>query len=324
MQRFWVMVIVLLVTAQGVMAQKQHELLGWVVTNYKNNFEDNGVNSFGFRNIRLTYKGAVSEQLSVLMTAEMVGTKDKRPVFLQGWLNYKFNENISARVGQFKYPFGNEAYPSLITWKFISASYATAGIANKLGYAGGSYRDMGAQLTANFGITDNMTLGSKIMVMNGNGINVGDDGGYKDYVFQTTLSMPMNIKGGLSLYNGTRQELIDLNESAVSVFFEILREDFTAKAEYLSATYEQGAGLKDITPAGYYAYGTYKFLPKWEAGLRYDSYNADTRADVSEKTRFTLSFGHYFTKTNRIMLNYEMPSGDTANIFMIQFYGIIE
>jgi len=58
--------------------------------------------------------------------------------------------------------------------------------------------------------------------------------------------------------------------------------------------------------------------------LRYDSYEGNTNAINTDLNRVTFGEGYYFSKLNRIMLNYELRSGtlneNADDLITIQFY----
>ncbi len=326
MKQLLIILLTVLITGTVLTAQEQttSSFTGWLITNYRNDFRKTGVNSFGFRNIRLIYKGGYNQKLSYFMVADMVGTRDKKPMFLQGWLDYALNDNFSVRMGQYKYPFGMEAYPSVMTWKFVNVSLGTSAIVSKLGRAGGSYRDIGLQLSGHFPLSESLALRTKMMIMNGNGINTADDGSAKDYVFRASLETTEGITAGFSYFQGVNQQQIqDLGETAWDVFVSVRKEQYTAQAEYISASYQQ-AGMADITPAGFYIYGTYMFLPGWEGGIRYDTYNANRHLAVQNESRISLGLAYYLNTLNRIALNYEFSTKNSPDLLTIQFYGTID
>lgn len=58
--------------------------------------------------------------------------------------------------------------------------------------------------------------------------------------------------------------------------------------------------------------------------MRYDSYEGNTNAINTDLNRVTFGAGYYFSKLNRIMLNYELRSGtlneNADDLITIQFY----
>jgi len=278
----------------------------------------NPSSTFALGFARLIAKGSIMDNISYHIMTDVAGLSDansglttRRSILKQAWVSYDYKKYAKLRVGQFKYPFGYDAYVSVTTWKFIIPSYATIGITKKLGSEGSQFRDIGAQFSGKVGASKDISIFYKAMVMNGNGPNLLDNNSEKDIVANLGVNLPFNIILAGSYFTGKTydSESAGLDENAFSVYAAIKNKNFTAQAEYLSATSQYTA--KDVSKSGYYVFGTYKLWQKLELGLRYDAYDKDIDTDDNSVSRVTVMAGFYFSKLNRIMINYGMRNSDS-------------
>jgi phosphate-selective porin len=284
--------------------------------------------SIGFA--RFIAKGNVMDKISYQIMTDLGGLSDaaaglttRRSILMQAWVSYDMNEYAKFRIGQYKYPFGIEGYSSITTWKFASPSYATLNISKKLGTEGRMFRDIGAQVSGKVSANKDISFFYKAMVMNGNGANMYDNNNEKDIVANLGINLPYSITVAGSYFVGKTYDanLDGINESAFSANVALKQERFTLQAEYISETMD--FINSSVKPSGYYLYGTYRVLPKLEVGARYDAYDRDSEVDNNSQDRITLQTGYYFSKLNRIMINYEIRNDDTdanlGNYLALQF-----
>ncbi|MFA8344396.1 MAG: porin [Rhodothermaceae bacterium] len=290
----------------------------WVVSNYQYVDSDNLTpdNNFNLKHARFLLKGKVMKNVSYHAMVDLHDNTEKGPKFMQAWVAYSLDKMLNIRVGQFKYPFGAEAYSSLMKWKFINPSFVTGGIVKKLGSSGSMFRDLGIQVYGQHQLSKAVGFEYKAMLMNGSGGNASDNNNDKDIVVYAGLKLPHKIHFGASVYSGKNGVDGEYSETAFGVQAKFNTKKLSLQAEYITANYEVSP-TKEVEPDGFYAYATYKILPKFEAGARFDSYKSDSGA--TEKERFTLSAGYYLNPINRIMVNYEIKK-DMDNLFTIQFY----
>lgn len=285
----------------------------WVVPNFTMDESDDIIpaNEFNLRHARIIAKSKGIRNWGYHVMAEMFGSQGN-PVLMQAWVSFTVNKYLSLRFGQFKYPFGYEAYPALIFWKFVNPSYVTGGIVKNLGRSGNIFRDIGVQAAGVYPFSEKVTGLYKIMIMNGSGANADDNNDSKDIVGFFGVKLPMNLVIGGSYFKGTYTELTDdYDESALGIQVHMHTKKYAVQSEYIMATYKTME--TDIEPSGFYTYGTYKITPAIEAGFRYDVFESNKNADNTGKSRLTLSVGYYFNKINRILLNYEIRDDDSSD-----------
>jgi len=307
------MAVLILVSAGPVSAENgvsdsfHPRWIGWFRAGYDYDLTEGAVNGFNNYSARITAKGKYDERISYLIMTEMVNQSsvDSRPIFLQGWISYRLTGRLSAKIGQYKYPFGKEAYGPVMGWKFANPSYVTGNIVKKLGRSGGFFRDVGVQVTGSMKLNEKSSVFTKMMVMNGNGINSMDSNKEKDFVGQAGIKLPYNIEIGGSYFKG-RDNWGD--ESAVNAYFTMKHHRIHAQAEYSRAVYENN-GYEDREPAGFYALATYEIYPKVEAGCRYDRYESNINNADTDRSRVSFMAAYNFAELTRIMLNYELLGG---------------
>ncbi len=320
----WIITVLLLFgLAANVCAQEKGDTIKipkfnfWIINNFETDKTEGVTSKFNLKCARLIVNGEGAKNWGYHGMIDMFDDGNARPVLMQVWIHYKHRKHLNFRFGQFKYPFGAEAYGPIPKWKFVNPSYVTSGIVKQLGIDGSIFRDIGLEAAVNYPLSDNISGIFKAMIMNGTGGNAKENNEPKDLVVYTGVKLPLNITlaGSFYLGKGTIQEL---DESAFGVQFMLKDKKYTAQAEYIAATYESSlGGVDDIQPNGFYAYGTYKVIPKVEFGLRYDSYernknaeNAEGNAISNTKSRTTISAAYYLNNLNRIMLNYEIREDD--------------
>lgn len=297
----------------------------WVNSQYKHDDTNDLTVSdeFNMRSIRLIAKGKVTNALSYHVMGEFVGP-DKKPHLMQAWMAYKAHKYAIVRVGQFKYPFGMDAYGPWTKWKFANMTYVTGGVVKNLGQEGALLRDIGIEIAGVFPLSGSINGVYKLMLMNGSGANKVESNNNKDVVGFWGFQFPHNVLLGCSVYQGVvGSEDSKLDEAAFGTVFQIMHKKYTVQAEYITASYQQTGDVDDLKPGGYYAYGTYMVHPKIEIGIRYDAYESDTNKDDTQKSRVTVSTGYYFSTLNRVLLNYEIrnddKNSDLGNLLTVQF-----
>ncbi len=310
--------------AQNNKVNKAPKLIVWIGGNYFYDATESKIPSstFTLGFARFVAKGNVSDKISYHLMTDLAGFADasaglstRRSILMQAWVSYDVNKYAQFRVGQYKYPFGIETYSPITTWKFILPSYATLGITKKLGTEGGMFRDIGAQFSGKISANNNISLFYKAMIMNGNGANLLDNNNEKDIVANIGVNLPFNITVAGSYFTGKTYDANrdGIKESAFSGNIVLKQKRFTIQGEYISETLE--FANKSIKPYGYYLFGTYRVIDKLELGLRYDAYDRDSEVDNNSRDRITIQTGYYFSKLNRIMVNYEIRNDDNdANL----------
>jgi hypothetical protein len=294
------------------------QIKGYVIGQYTYYEADsafaNGITSplhdaFAIRSARLVATGQLKHGFNYHIMAEFFPSGSADVQVMQAWVGYQFNQFARFRFGQFKYPFGYEAYKNNTTWSFANSSKVTGAVVKPLGAEGGKFRDIGLEVAGEYEFSGSLTGVYKLMVMNGSGPGKAESNNGKDIVAFIGGRLPFNIFTGISIYSGKSGSASDQNETALGVLFQYQTKRWHGQAEYIAAEYE----ASDVVtkPRGYYGFLTYRFLQPLEGGVRFDQYEYDSNAkNVLRYERWSLVAHYYFAKRTRISLNYEITDDD--------------
>jgi len=316
MKKFILLVLILVFTtqvySQSKTPYKAPKMKVWVLGLFNSDQTENKVPSSEFKIFvaRLTFSGSFNNGIGYHVMGDFYDRGNLRATLMQAWFSYKVTDYAQFRMGQFKYPFGTEAYGPLVKWKFINPSFATLKIVKTLGMEGQIFRDIGVQFSGKAKINKDFALIYKAMVMNGNGANVIENNDAKDIVGFVGFKLPFNTMVSGSFFKGKSGLAVnttEIDESAFAVTAQIDNKKYSAKVEYISATNKL---VKDVTKTGFFAYATYKITKHIEAGARYDSFDANTAVEEDLLNRTTIMAAYNFGGLNRIMLNYELRNNE--------------
>jgi hypothetical protein len=262
-------------------------------------------------------------------------------------LTFNYIPGARIRAGLFKVPTSEEAlqvvntsFPyaynsNAVLYLLVGLPVVSTGAVNATGTSqaaltGGfsGFRDWGVQVYDWFN-QGSLEYSYAVMVSNGGPIeNLRDGDGNKDLTLRFQVS---NIFGGggpnredVSVFvwrqNGKRlfgaQNFDQLREGAG---FKYLRGDYRVSSEYVRGV---GMIVGGPTPpfsgnpfavgvneqaSGWYLEGGWRFLPQWEADLRYDYFDFMTQTAVNEREFATTTLGiqRFINKSTRALLNYE-------------------
>lgn len=289
-------------------------------------------NEFRVRRARINVKGQVTEEISYRLQGSFDGpspASGSASVRLwDGYMTYKALSLINITMGQFKYPFtleGLEGIPDIIP---VLRADSITDIAGKLGTQGGSYRDIGVMV--NGGYKDAIGLTYGVAIINGKGINTGDNNRGKDIVGRVTLSPFDVLTLGGSYYRGKGQdetESLEVNESAYGAEAEFVLKDMglSMRGEYLTAEWEnydvaQGKAVsgKRQKPNGWYIQAAYRLPVDLQLMTRYEDYEKDSNTPDSHLKTTTVGVTYYFKGKTRITANYLIRDAQGSPIVTAQ------
>jgi len=122
--------------------------------------------------------------------------------------------------------------------------------------------------------------------------------------------MPLRV--AIPIYKGkSLPDTLEVDESAFGVQLQIQKERFSFQAEYLMAKYDANIVRNEVSPNGFYVYGTYMVAPNIEFGVRFDQYDRNINIDDNNQSRLTIALSYFFNRVIRVMLNYEIRNDDT-------------
>lgn len=290
-------------------------------------------NEFRIRRARIDVKGSVTEQAGYRVTGNFDGPSPASGTatvkLWDGYLTYKVNPLANFTVGQFKYPFtleGLEGTPDRVP---VIRAESINDIAAKLGTQGGSFRDIGIKIDG--GKKDLYGVNYALAIINGAGINKGDNNGGKDIVGRVTISPVKGFRLGLSGYTGSGEGAlasVSVNETAYGLDGEYATQSgFRIRGEYLAAKWENwdvatGAAATGKTqkPMGWYLQASYKLppAPDMEVLARYEDYEKDSNTGSSHLKTTTLGMTYYLKGKNRITANYLIRDAGDSPIVTAQ------
>ncbi|MEE9429446.1 MAG: porin [Melioribacteraceae bacterium] len=332
MKKFILLLLVLVFTtqiySQGKTPYKAPTFKVWVMGDFHMDDTENLVPASGFqmRAARLIFSGKLDNGFGYHAMGDFFDQGNARPVLMQAWISYDASNYAQFRMGQFKYPFGTEAYGPLVKWKFINPSFVTGKLVKKLGMEGSIFRDIGIQAAGTAKFSKDFSLGYKAMIMNGNGANTIENNDAKDIVGQATFKLPYNISLLGSFFAGQTSLIgdastTDVDENAIALTGQIYTKKYSAKFEYITST--KKLPTKDFVSAGFFGHATYMITKQIEAGVRYDNFDANTDVENDLLNRTTIMAAYYFNGINRISLNYELRNNEKndkwGNLLTVQF-----
>lgn len=82
---------------------------------------NSGENRFALRNARVWIKGKIAPQMQYYLRADLCDLGKMK--FLDGWARYTFGEGFAVQGGQFRIPFGTDAFRGPGTYIFMNRSF---------------------------------------------------------------------------------------------------------------------------------------------------------------------------------------------------------
>ncbi len=293
-------------------------------------------NEFRIRRARLTATGNVTEELGYKLTANLDGpspaSASSSVKLWDAYMTYRFNPLIAATFGQFKYDFtleGLETTPDRVP---VLRAEAINDIAGTLGTTGGSFRDIGVKFT---GAAENLLgLTYGLDLINGNGINKGDNNNHKDIAGRVTVTPLKGLTLGASGYTGEGQSEISafrIQETAWDLEAEYKLEGLKLRGEYIRAKWDNwdiSRAITDVTrgpaqgktqkPNGWYLQASYRLPQNVEFMGRFEDYEKDSNTPDSHLRTTTLGAAYYIKGKTRVTANYLIRKADSSNIVTAQ------
>jgi len=289
-------------------------------------------NGFRLRRARLTATGKISDTLSYRVGAGLDGPANGAAAstvrLLDAWMGYRASDALKVAFGQHKYEFtleGAEATPDRLP---VLRSEVTNEIAGKLGVLGGTFRDIGLKVGGS--LKNAMGLEYALSVINGSGMNTGDNNGSKDVVGRVVFEPISGLFLGASGYVGRSQNQgasLDVNESAWGLEARYAMGGVKLRAEYVEGRWENwdvAASAASLSraqePWGWYAQASWAlpFLKAMELVGRYEYFEKDRNTDSSGLEVTTLGVSYYLKGKTRLSANYLFRSPEASPIVTAQ------
>jgi len=262
-------------------------------------------------------------------------------------LTFSFIPGARVRAGLFKLPTSEEALQAVnvsspyvynsnaVLYMLVGLPVQSSGAVNPAGASFANltsgfsgYRDWGVQVYDTFN-RGQWEYSYAAMLSNGDSIDrMNDSDGRKDLTLRFQASYLLGGKGpnreDISAYiwrqDGSR--LFGAQHYALvreGVGLKYLQGEYRASAEYLRAAGMMVAGQTppfvgqpfvvgvNEKAGGWYLEGGWRFLPQWEADLRYDylDFMTQTLANEREFATTTLGLQYFVNPATRVIFNYE-------------------
>ncbi len=291
-------------------------------------------NEFRVRRARIDVKGNISEEIGYRVNGNFDGpspASGSASVKLwDGYITYRAYPLMDITIGQFKYPFtleGLEGTPDRVP---VLRAESINDIAAKLGTKGGSFRDIGAQVSS--GYKEAIGLKYAVAIINGSGINSGDNNHDKDLVGDISIAPLEGLALGVSGFTGKGQgetSTFEVKESAYNVHAEFALKEIglNLRGEYVAeklknwdvATQAASSG-KEQEPNGWYLQAAYRPapLPNLQVMARYEDYERDSNTPNSHLKTTTLGATYYLKGKTRITTNYLLRDAESSSIVTAQ------
>lgn len=248
---------------------------------------------FRIRRARVGLKGEILKDLHYMLQIETV----KSPVLLDAQIEIKFSPYVKISLGQFKVPFSLENLTSSSALDTINRSQTVEKLCpgRDIGAKG---RDIGITINGEFSRIE-YALG----IFNGSGINNKDFNDRKDIAGRLVFYPVRFLALGLSHYNGRYSSApgdpaVKRDRTGVEISF--VQNQFSIKGEYV-------LGKDELTERyGWYFQGGYVLIPKkFQALIRYDSYDKNMAVQGDRIGILTLGLNWFFSKKTKFQINYE-------------------
>lgn len=227
-----------------------------------------------------------------------------KPTLLDAVVGYKLAQDTRLSAGQFYVPFGLESTTSEASLDTINRSQTTEKLVPGRD-TGNQGRDIGLQFSGVRPISADGTrsLDYAVAVLNGAGINTGDDNRRKDLAGHVIVKPGIDgLTFGGAYYNGaTGAAKVTHRRAGLELAY--LQGPWAAKSEYIT-------GKDDVSKHGYYATLVRNLSPSTQGVIRYDrvTVSAFKATDAVKPTRVvTLGLNWFLSKDTltRVALNYE-------------------
>ena len=267
-------------------------------------------NRVQLRRARITTKGVFAEGFEFTLQPDfgnnsVAGNTGYRAGLADGFLAWTKYEAANLQIGQFKSAFGYEQLLADTKLPLVERSLPNDMLTVS--------RQMGVAL---LGTVANKRITYNVGAYNGNGVNNGfndnDQFMYAGRVAATAWSrgtdkLTLGTNGYWSNDTGT----FTGRRTAWGVDTQLTLGAFDATAEYLHALQNRLTGA-DTAADGWSLLAGYFIIPKvWQALVRYEAYNANTKIGGNESTTWTFG-ANYYLKGDDLKLSFNYVLGDPA------------
>ena len=296
------------------------KLFGYIQPEYDYNFTDgNQANTFRFKRARLGVRGSVLNDFSYYFMLEaspfIGGTADT--YLMDAFITYEADNWARISVGTFKQPFSLDVATPCHMIKTVERSV----VADQLV---APQRDFGLAV---FGGNKFNKLNYSVAIMNGTGLNQGDNNTKKDVMGRATYKITNYLTVGGSFRYGypiPNNNVDDRSSYGGELLLEL--DKLRVQAEYIydeGAYFAGAAGGCGTTPIalgekrdGAYMLATYAVNEKFEPVFKYEYFDPDIDLadNIGYLERMTIGFNYFVNDKVRFQLNYLANIETIANV----------
>lgn len=271
---------------------------------------DSTRDTWAFKRARLAFSGAADGKTGYNV---MLGGESGVVSLFNAFLDREVLERrLSLRVGQFKVPFGLEAYESGHKRPLVVMAEATEGVAKKLGSLGGNFRDVGLQAGGSFGPSSGepWALEYAFAVVNGSGPltnGAKDNNDAKDLVARLQLTRGADLLGACAHAGRAEPQgsSVPMGERSYGLYAQGSWPRAWFRAEYLSAFYQNARGDgADTNPLGWYVLAAARLPRALQLLLRYEDWQANRLLASGHLGTTTLGLAWDASPAVNLKLNY--------------------
>ena len=295
------------------MLEKLPDISGYINMRYQYNSADGGSNSFDIRRVRLSLQGNINPQIDYKLQAEFAYT----PKILDAFVQWKPLNALNIKAGQYKLPFSIENPYSPL--KLETADYSQA-VNELIPYSNGAGgRDIGVSLWGGFLKKEGYNLiDYNVGVFNGSGINNLDNNKKKSFVGTLSIHPVKELTIAGSYYFGgiTKNSLTeDAYRFSGGIRYE--NDRWLFRSEYI------GGKTGRVRSGGYYAIAGFRFIPKLQGVLKYDSYQHDIHDKDTRSTHYIVGLNYSVIRYLQLHVNYayrENRMAGNSNYIALQLF----
>lgn len=305
-----------------VNAGKSILLAGYTQVRYQNLEESGKKSGFDIRRARLDAKGTISPYFGYRLQTDFAGNSAGAfAKLLDAYAEIKLYDYFNLTIGQQKVALSFENQVSDNKSESVDRSQVVEALVARSKDVIGNHsgRDIGIQANGSlFKVNQRFLADYYIGIFNGNGVNVSADNNQsKDVAGRVVFHPIQGLDLGGSYYNGVGNYLVNATDKATrnkgrtrwgaELGYEWDR--FTLHSEYLEGNDNV------LTKRGYYVQAAYYLLPqKFQAIVKYDSYdpNKDKADDVS--TLYTLGINYLFNPNAKLQVAYTFKREEGSQI----------
>ncbi|MDD6210419.1 MAG: porin [Bacteroidales bacterium] len=301
--------------------------------------DDGKPSGFDLRRAQIDLKGSVMKNLDYRLMLDFANN----PKILDANASWTPLKELNIRAGQFKVPFSLETTYA----RWVLESPENSQIVEQLVYYSddpsgikSNGRDIGVSLYGGFFHKKGYNIiDYNVGVFNGNGSNIKDNNRKKDYIGTVMVNPIKPVTISFSFMNGRYGTLdaekekkrerygvgLRYDDGKIQVRSEAVLSNTQVNIPDKDGKVTINTPVKNLKSYGWYALGSYYFIPKLQGVFKYDYMRKDSDNPLSEKTKYWAGLNYFFQKDklSHVQLYYcynDIPGQANINQIVAQLY----